>query len=181
MKRSYVLKNSRTGEDMPEKLTTLDVTMTDTDLTFEFYCENSQFFSASDKYNGPLFDGDVCEAFICTDGSRKYYYEIEVAPNGALFLEKITNNLNPSYPNDIIEEPVEDCFLTSEVELLNGGKYKVRFSMSLEKIGYNPDKGILFNAYRIETDGGETDKYLLAVNPTLKDFFHCPECFIELK
>ena len=45
-----------------------------------------------------------------------------------------------------IEEPVEDCFLTAKVELLDGGNYKVKFSMPLEKIGYNPEKGILFNA-----------------------------------
>ena len=91
MKRFYELKNNTTGGDMPDFKTTVEVTMTDTDLIFEFDCKNSKFFSASDKYNGPLFNGDVCEAFICTDGSRKFYYEIEVAPNNVVFLYKMEN------------------------------------------------------------------------------------------
>ena len=36
MKRTYELKDNRTGNDLPEFKTTVDVTMTDTDLIFEF-------------------------------------------------------------------------------------------------------------------------------------------------
>lgn len=176
MKIKYNLKNNRTGEEIPEFATTVEVNFTDTELIFDFYCKNSQHFSASDKYNGPLFDGDVCEAFICTDGSRKYYYEIEVAPNNCVFLEKITNNGN----GQIEEEPIKDCFVKSEVEIC-GNDYKVRFSVPLDKIGYDEKIGILYNIFRIETEGGITDKNLLAMSPTLISNFHCPEYFVELK
>lgn len=174
MKRIYQLKNSRTGEDMPEFKTIVQVTMTDTDLIFEFDCKNSKFFSASDEYNGPLFNGDVCEAFICTDGSRKFYYEIEVAPNNAVFLYKM-ENLGIGVLN---ETPIEVNFLTSSVEI-NGNDYKLTFSVPLEKIGYDKNIGILYNIFRIETEGGIPDKNLLAASPTLGPSFHDPSKFIE--
>lgn len=181
MKRTYELKNNVTGEPIPEFATTLDVTMTEKELIFEFYCKNSKYFSACDVYNGPLFDGDVCEAFICTGNDITRYYEIEVAPNGCMFLEKITNKMNPEEPNDVIEEPVEDCFITSRIELIDGGDYKCTFNVPLDKIGYDKNIGIRFNAYRIETEGGIPEKNLFALNPTKKYRFHCPESFIELK
>ena len=174
MKRIYELKNSRTGEDMPEFKTIVEVTMTDTDLIFEFDCKNSKFFSASSEYNGPFFNGDVCEAFICTDGSRKFYYEIEVAPNNAVFLYKM-ENLGIGI---LKEAAVEVNFLTSSVEI-NGNDYKLTFSVPLEKIGYDKNIGILYNIFRIETEGGIPDKNLLAANPTLGPSFHDPSKFIE--
>jgi len=51
----------------------------------------------------------------------------------------------------------------------------------LDKIGYDENKGILFNAFRIETEGGIPEKNLLALNPTLCDTFHNNEYLIELK
>lgn len=181
MKRTFELKNNVTGQAIPEFATTVDVTMTETEIIFDFFCKNSKYFSFTDVYNGPIYDGDVCEAFICTGDDITSYYEIEVAPNGCMFLEKIKNNMNPEDPNDVIEYPIDDCFLTSKVELLGGGDYKCTFSVPLDKIGYDKNKGLKFNAYRIETEGGFTNKNLLALNPTLKDKFHCPESFIEFK
>ena len=176
MKRIYELKNNTTGEEMPEFKTIVEVTMTDTDLIFEFDCKNSKFFSASEEYNGPLYEGDVCEAFICTDGSRKFYYEIEVAPNNAVFLYKM-ENLGIGI---IKENAIEVNFLTSNVQI-NGNDYKLTFSVPLEKIGYDKNIGILYNIFRIETEGGFTDKNLLAANPTLGPSFHDPSKFFELK
>ena len=177
MKRTYILKNTRTGEEIPEFHTVVNVTLTDKELIFEFDCKNSQCFSAGNKYNDPIFDGDVCEAFICTDGNRNHYYEIEIAPNGTQFLKKV---VNLGSPDDYELEAVEESFLDVKTEIC-GNDYKVRFSMPLDKIGYDPKIGILYNIYRIETEGGETDKHLLAMNPTLKSRFHCPEAFVELK
>ena len=176
MKRTYELRENLKGGAIPEFKTTVDVTMTDTHLIFEFDCKNSQFFSACDEYNGPLFDGDVCEAFICTDGTRRNYYEIEVAPNNVVFLNKVKN----FGVNDYELTPIEENFIDSKVEF-NGNDYKLMFSVPLDKIGYNKDIGILFNIYRIETEGGITDKNLLAANPTLKPVFHDTSYFFEFK
>lgn len=177
LKINRQLKNSRTGEDS-EYTTSVEITLTDTDLTFEFFCKNSKFYSADDKYNGPIFDGDVCEAFISTDGTINNYYEIEIAPNNTVFLNKIYNPGGGDFHTFPIDE--KDNFITSEVEI-KGNDYRVKFSMPLDKIGYTKEKGILFNAYRIETEGGHTDLHLLALNPTMCDTFHMSEYFIELK
>ena len=174
----YQLKNSRTGEDIPEFFTTVDVVKTKTHLIFEFYCKNSKFFCKYNKYNAPIYDGDVCEAFICTDGNIKHYYEIEVAPNNCQFLYKMVN-LGACNKIDATPIPEEENFLESEVEII-GNDYKLKFILPLDKIGYDEKIGIKYNAYRIETEGGMLNKNLLAINPTMCDYFHVPEKFIDL-
>ncbi len=176
LKKRYELKNSRTGESVPEFKTIVDVTLTDTEITFDFDCKNSKFYSAYDTYNSDLWEGDVCEAFICTDGTKRFYYEIEVAPNNAVFLKYIENR----GAGDIIENEIKENFVKSEVQL-NGSDYKLKFSIPLDKMGYTKEKGILYNIFRIETEGGIQDKNLLAMNPTMCDTFHSNDFFVELK
>ena len=175
----YILKNSRTGKDINEFLTTLEIQKTDKKLIFDFVCKNSKFYSAYDKYNEPIYEGDVCEAFICTGTDITKYYEIEVAPNNVLFVNRMKCLGVGEYEADPI--PEEENFVTSKVEILNDTDYRVTFIVPLEKIGYDEKIGIRFNAYRIETEGGFTDKNLLAVSPTMCDSFHQPASFIELK
>ncbi len=176
IKRSYVLKENITGKEIIDFLTKLDVTMNNTHITFEFECKNSQHFSAYSEYNAPIWEGDVCEAFICTNGKKDLYYEIEVAPNGTVFLKK----MQYVGVGEIIENDIGVNFVESKVEIC-GRDYKVKFSVPLDKIDYDENKGILFNAFRIETEGGIPEKNLLALNPTLCDTFHNNEFFIELK
>ncbi len=176
IKNSYVLKENITGKENPDFLTKLDVTMTDTHIVFEFDCKNSQHYSAYDKYNAPIWEGDVCEAFICTNGKKDLYYEIEVAPNGTVFLKK----MQYLGVGEIIENDIDTNFVESKVEIC-GNDYKVNFSVPLKKIGYDKNVGILFNAFRIETEGGIPEKNLFALNPTLCDTFHNNKYLIELK
>ena len=174
----YVLKNSRTGENINEFYTTLEVTKTEKQLIFEFVCKNSKLYSAYNNYNDPIYIGDVCEAFICTGNDITKYFEIEVAPNNTLFL----NKMKCLAVGEVEAEPIskEECFITSETEKLNDTDYRVKFVVPLDKINYDEKIGIKFNAYRIETEGGITDKNLLAVSPTMCDSFHKPASFIEL-
>lgn len=178
----YQLKNNRTGENIPEFNTEVDIEFTEKEVVFEFYCKNSKFFSASNEYNGPIFDGDVCEIFICLDESRTKYYEIEIAPNGVEFLYEMTYK-GFDIENDepiLIEKPLDKSFLNSKVELC-GNDYKVKFSVPLNKVWFDGDRGVILNAFRIETEGGYSDKNLLALNPTLSNKFHHPEFFVEIK
>ena len=174
MKIRKTLRNYRTG-DPTKRPTECEITMTETHLTFEFFCKDSKFYCAGNTYNSDIFEGDVCEAFICTDGSRKHYYEIEVAPNNCVFLMKITNNGG----EDIELEPIEECFVESSV-VKNGNDYVCKFTVPLDKIGYDKEKGILFNAFRIETEGGTTDKFLIAWQPACDNTFHRPDFFVKL-
>ena len=178
----YILKNNRTGKEIPEFQTELEITFDQTHVNFEFYSKNSKFFSVSDQYNAALADGDVCEVFICVDESRTKYYEVEISPNGAEFLYLMTYKGFDTKIDEpiLIEEPVEKSFLNSKVEIV-GCDYKVKFSIPLNKIWVNENGCVVLNAFRIETEGGTPDKNLLALSPTMCNKFHHPEFFVEIK
>ena len=177
IKSRHVLKENKQATVLEAFETTVDITVTETDVTFDFFCKNSQFFSAGDKYNDPIFDGDVCEAFISIDGTIHNYYEIEVAPNNTIFLNKVHNPGNGKF--ELTEIPESENFIKASVEFL-GNDYRLIFSLPLDKIYYSKEDGILFNAFRIETEGGHTDLHLLSLNPTLCDTFHMSEYFVKL-
>lgn len=168
------LKENKTGAEIKQFETIVEVKKEGNELSFEFFCKNSKFFSACNEYNGPLFDGDVCEAFLCTSGDPSWYYEIEVAPNNCVFLAKIYND--GEYHVNFIEKN----FIKSEVEILNETDYRLKFSVPLDKIEYDEKIGIIGNIYRIETEGGIPDNNLLAYNPTLCDTFHAPKSFVKI-
>ncbi len=176
IKRQYELVDNRTGKPTPFK-TSVEVTLTDREIIFEFDCKNSKLFSAYEGYNTNIYEGDVVEAFICTGGNNRRYYEVELAPNNSVFFQKIYN------PGSGLEDELELCMLdnciTSSVEI-DGNNYKAKFSVPLDKIGYEKESGMLLNIFRIETEGGIRDKNLLAVNPTFGDTFHDGEKFFKL-
>ena len=181
------LINCLNGEKIDEFKTTVEVLIVDNKyLTFKFNCKNSRFYSANDEYNSNIYDGDVCEAFICTGENLNEYYEIEVAPNNTQFLMKMTNwgteFINGKIKHNLKSEPIPESekFLVSKVEKF-GNDYKVEFSVPLDKIGYDKKIGIRLNLYRIETEGGEINKHLLALNPTLVKSFHIPEKFVKIE
>ena len=163
------LKNNVTGEKTPFK-TVFEYSLLGNSLHFKFSCENSKLFSAYSEHNEPIYRGDVCEVFLCTGESLSEYYEIEVAPNGATFFAKIKNN-----DGVIVASFLEKNF-ESSVTLTEKG-YEVDIVVPFDAIsaGKHP---IRFNAYRIETEGGHENKNLLALNPTMRPFFHVPESFI---
>ena len=74
---------------------------------------------------------------------------------------------------------VDVPFLESNVSCTENS-YEATVSFPKEKI-LSGDGEIYFNAYRLETDGGEMDKHLFALNPTMKPKFHRPSHFLWLK
>ena len=136
---------------------------------FDFVAFDSSLFSAGNNYNDDIFDGCVCEVFIFY-GKENHYYEIEVAPNGTIFLADI-ENINSSTKINYINS----CFIKAKA-VINENNYLVNITFPKEKI-YT--KSPLFNAFRIEMENQE--QYLYALNPTLCNSFHQPEYFIELK
>ena len=163
------LKENRTGETS-KYLTVLEYSRVGNSLCFKFSCKDAKLFSAYSEDNDPIYEGDVCEVFLSTGGKINEYYEIEVAPNGATFFAKIVN-----------ENGLKTSFLqknfTSNVTITEDG-YDVEIIIPCDAIaiGKHP---VYFNAYRIETDGPSSEQYLMALNPTLCEFFHKPESFIK--
>ena len=164
----YLMKENRLGGESPFK-TWVSYEKGENSFRFKFESENSKLYSVSDKDNAELFRGDVCEVFISTGGKIDEYYEIEVAPSGAVFFAKVKHSDNG---NEL--KMLEKNFKT-EVKV-DGNNYSVEIEIPFESVDY---KGgvVYFNAYRIETEGGIADKNLIALFPTLCGTFHTPSKF----
>lgn len=129
---------------------------------FFFRAYNSTFYSYTDKYNGELFYGDVCEVFI-KYGKENHYYEVEVAPNGTIFLSDI-ENINGNFKGQLIE----NCFVKAKSKICKDC-YKV--TILIPKCYIKTDK-LEFNAFRMDTDGEIPEKHLFALHPTMCTTFH---------
>ena len=164
------LRDNKTGEITPFK-TTLNCDRYAGGMRFKFDCENSKKFSAYSEDNEPIYRGDVVELFICTGGNRNVYYEIEVAPNGTVFFAAI------DYDNGAFSAKMLDKAFEADVTDYKNG-YSVEIRIPDEAIGVKENVEVVFNAYRIETEGGTPEKNLLAMNPTMCGCFHRPEYFI---
>ena len=76
------LVDNRSGKEVEPK-TLLSVNRINDTLIFEFSAYDSSFNSFSNIDNDELYNGDVVEVFL--DLGDEFYYEFEVAPNGASF------------------------------------------------------------------------------------------------
>lgn len=170
--KTYYLKDNRTGKES-EYITEFRFKKKENSFVFEFFCEKSCRFSACEGFNTAIYDGDVCEIFISADGNRNVYYELEVAPNNSRFFKKVVNNGGKRQSTE-----VEDAFSSQVKDYKNG--YAVVMEVPFESIEYREDAETFFNAYRIETENGEKDKFLLALSPTLSGTFHKPEYFVKI-
>jgi hypothetical protein len=174
----YKLKDNRTGA-CADRLTTVEIKKDGNIATFFSHAENTQYYCPYDYYNGIHSAGDACEILIGTDPERKVYYEMEISAKGQLMLAKMTNNGDvdgePMLDIDFVEVP----FITSKYTKLDNG-YNATISFDLKDINTG-DGDVYFNAYRLETDGEYRDKYLYALNPTLRPKFHVPDKFLYLK
>lgn len=159
------LLDNRSEKEVEPK-TLLSVNRIDDTLIFEFSAYDSSLNSFSNIDNDELYNGDVVEVFL--DLGDEFYYEFEVAPNGASFVAKIVNG-TPVFINN-------DFFAPSSS--IKDNSYFVTMKIDLSELGNN--KKIRYNAFRIETKRIETNYILEALSPTLSNTFHVRDKFIEL-
>ena len=175
----YSLKNCRDGSKATYE-TTVEIKETDGRLYFKFVAKNSQYYCPYHNYNDIHSEGDACELLIGTDPERKQYYEIEISPENKLMIALMTYG-----GDDVDGEPqlnidfVNESFIDSKVTLTDDG-YIAELWFDKKYIR-TCDDDIYFNAYRLETDGGESEKHLFALSPTMRGKFHTPEYFVYLK
>ena len=175
----YELKNCRDGSPATYR-TTVDITEKDNILTFHFEAEHTSFYCPHSEYNAIHSEGDACEVLIGSDPERRVYYEIEISANGELMLAEMVNHGVDEKNEPILDiHFVKDCFLTSKVTRTDKG-YAATVSFDKRRI-LSGEGEIYFNAYRLETDGGEMDKHLFALIPTMRPKFHAPSYFVYLK
>jgi hypothetical protein len=178
----YELKNCRTGESHPYN-TTVDITEHDGILTFVFECDHSAFNCPYHNYNDIHSCGDAVEILIGSDKNRRVYYEIELSSEGVFMLSEMTNSGFNEKGDPILGlnlVPENKCFVSGNVEKRGDGyRATIIFPKDKARSGDDGDR-IYFNAYRLETDGEEMNKHLLAMNPTMVGKFHMTEYFTYL-
>lgn len=177
----YLLTNNRDGAASVYR-TTVEVSQDERNIYFNFVAEHSNYYCPYHNYNDIHSCGDAVEILIGIDPARKTYYELEVNPDNSKMLAKMTATeldgdgaakLNIKFVDE------KDCFFTSSTAKTSGGYIacividKVRLNMPVEQI--------YFNAYRLETDGGEMEKHLFALNPTMCGKFHVPARYVMLR
>ena len=176
----YLLKNNRDGAASVYR-TTVEVSQDERNIYFNFVAEHSNYYCPYHNYNDIHSCGDAVEILIGIDPARKIYYELEVNPDNSKMLAKMTvteldGDGAAKLNIDFVDE--KDCFFTSSIAKTSGGYIacividKVRLNMPVEQI--------YFNAYRLETDGGEMEKHLFALNPTMCGKFHVPTRYVML-
>lgn len=174
----YELKNCRNGGQAVYP-TTVDITEENNIVTFRFTAAHSSFYCPHQGYNCIHSEGDACEVLIGSDPARKVYYEIEISANGDMMLAEMTNRGDDEKGEPILDiHFIDDCFVSGRVEK-NGDGYIASVSLDKRHV-MKHGSSIYFNAYRLETDGGEMDKHLFALIPTMKHKFHVPVFFAPL-
>ena len=175
----YELKNCCNGENA-KYVSTVDITRSGDEVSFFFHSETTEYYCPFNEYNGIHSYGDASEILIGSDPQRNLYYEIEMSAAGLLMLAKITNHgIDPDGEPIIDVDLVDDCFVRGEYTRLENG-FDCRLSFKLSDVNTG-DGEFFFNAFRLETDGGERWKHLFALNPTLRPRFHITDRFLELE
>lgn len=160
-----VLLDNFTGQK-PKKLTDFNYIKDNSVVTFNFNCYDSAIYSFSNKDNDDLWRGCVAEVFL--DTGLDFYYEFEVAPNGAVFAAKIRNRKI---------EYIDPSIIKAKATVVGNG-YQVQLIVDLNKLERGNE--LKFNAFRVENKKGETVQQLQALNPTLCETFHVREKFKRL-
>ena len=167
----YELKENTTGGKAVYK-TLFNVSKEDDILIFEFYASHCSFNSFSDKFNDPIYNGDVVEVFIDLK-EENHYLEIEVAPNGTMFVADI-KNINGEFNGTLLNGDG----ITSQI-MKNNSDLIVKITLNSKN--YDISEDAKFNAFRIDTDNKKANRHLFALSPTLCGSFHKHEKFLSLK
>ena len=176
----YELKDCRNGGEAIYK-STVNIVDEGEYLFFEFVAEHSTYYCPKKGYNKLHAAGDICEVLIGSDPNRKFYYEIEINPDGDIMLAKMHNKGDGENFKTFLDIGfVKDCFVEGHARKTENGGYvaTVRFKKESVMTG---DGELYFNAYRHDTDGEETNRHLFALIPTMEPRFHVPAKFGYVK
>jgi len=165
----YKLLDNITGE-RAIYTTKFKMNIKDDKLIVKFVATNCSMNSYSDKYNDPIYNGDVCELFLAV-GKKDKYWEFEVAPNKTMFFAEITNAGGDIEVNKIEKNPAK----LKSFRLFKTVYHTITFK--LDDLQIKDIDDIEFNAFRIETDGVKPDKHLFALFPTCSGSFHKRRAF----
>ena len=163
-------------------------------LLVRYEMNDTNISSPYTECNQDLWKSDAVEMFIATSYTTNYhqlYVEIELNPNGALFLSLINNTCDDCGSN-CVHENYQLCNNKRAVQYYNssvsitGNSWTTEIEVSLDWVAELTSNGkdptdIQANFFRV--DDTFTGQQLSAYNPTNKNppCFHVPSKFISLK
>lgn len=127
------------------------------------------------KKSGKVFRADCTEVFICFDGDREHYYELDISPFNKSFVASISN---PDNVNIRIEMVDKDIIVTKTqiCEHYYDTLYVLPFGNFSPNCIENCE--ILCNAYRVKIENNKRVSRVL--NPTYALNHHIKDCFVKL-
>ncbi|OCT11783.1 hypothetical protein A8709_28340 [Paenibacillus pectinilyticus] len=169
-----------TGEQ-PRLATRFRAYWTEDSLHIRYECEDDHVVSTMTQRDEPLYNEDVVEVFIDTQGGGTTYYEFEVSPRGVLFDAKINNKLDGN--KDVDTSWIANGFQAVVTDGTDEGSrvYEVRIPFADLDNAEVPTHGTVWhwNVYRIDDDRDGVRHYW-AWSPTGAVNFHIPQHFGEL-
>lgn len=158
----------------PAQQTTAMMLWDDNFLYAAFDCEDNGIIANMTEYNDLIYNEDVVELFIDSDGSGELYTELEVNPNNAILHYLVRNIQGEKFAFARVDEVVTSAVCKLE------GKTHYEFAIPLSELSsnFNSNNKWRFNFYRI--DRGETDEYT-AFSPTGAVNYHVPKNFADLE
>ena len=193
------------GMNLPQQSTKIYLCWAKARLFVKFQLEDNNVLShfPASSCNQPVWDYSVTEFFITPQGSQKdiihNYTEIDVSPNGALFLAKIKNPNNKCDGIVDVDQPCKASGIEHLGGLVSGGYYAYlsvpwtiidaipnvtnsqqhhQHQQSTSVVGYPKQSTYRANFFRVDTPRGNSREYA-CWSPTLltPPCFHVPNLF----
>jgi hypothetical protein len=168
------LRDARTGA-APRLKTAVRVGQRGGDLCVRFDGRDDGVVASLTQRDGPLWQEDVFEVFLCPEDPPRVYYEFEVNPLGTLFDARVSS---PDLARSTMRaETAWDCTGFAARVTRGSGRWSASLRIPLAQLcaGAVPT---LWRANFYRIDRGTVDEYS-AWSPTWADppDFHVPELF----
>jgi len=110
-----------------KQATTFRMLYDDEKLYVAFHVVDDHVFSAAEKHDDPVFNGDCVELFLCTGADPHYYYEIDISPAEVVWDALIVNTRGweaTTSKDTLNKTPLKeyDCAGLEIKVVINGGK-----------------------------------------------------------
>lgn len=165
---------SNDGEQSPYQ-TDFRMCQGDGKLFFRFDCDDDGVKATMTEFNAPLYDEEVVEIFLSSNGNIREYLEVEVNALGGVFLADAYNDMAGKVSLEYVSENCLNATVTKD-----GDDWSVVGELPRKLFKGDFDGVWSFNAYRIKRDENN-GMILMAYSPTMVENFHKPECFATLE
>ncbi len=173
--KHYDMLDCLTGGE-PYQKTQVTASIDETHLRLTFSGRNVCPKAMHSTYNAPLYEGDIYELLMTLDAPNRYL-EVEIDPNGTLYVVIITNR---DGEGDIEIEYLDTHRIEAMTDI-RGELWTADLTLDMQwlrSLGYQ--EPVFWNLLR-QDFGEDGVLHLSCVSPTYAPSFHKPKAFVEVK